>query len=68
MPSGRALLLGLLALCAASAVPADATTPPEPATFLSVGPALEITPTYPGASSARTFALPDVEAQYDNWL
>jgi outer membrane scaffolding protein for murein synthesis (MipA/OmpV family) len=33
-----------------------------------VGPAVEITPTYPGAKDSRTFALPDIEGQYDNWL
>jgi hypothetical protein len=66
--SGTGILLGLLGLCAAAAVSADTTLPPEPATFLSLGPAVEITPTYPGASTSRTFALPDVEAQYDNWL
>ncbi len=57
------MLLGLLALCAVSAAAADATMPPEPATFLSLGPAVEITPTYPGAKTSRTFALPDVEGQ-----
>jgi MipA family protein len=66
--SGTGLLLGLLGLCAAAAVNADTALPPEPATFLSLGPAVEITPTYPGAPTSRTFALPDVEAQYENWL
>jgi hypothetical protein len=63
--SGTAAVLGLLGLCAAAA-PADTTGPPEPATFLSLGPAVEVTPIYPGAKSSRTFALPDVEAQYDH--
>jgi MipA family protein len=35
---------------------------------LSLGPAIEITPAYPGAAASRTFALPDVEAQYHDWL
>jgi hypothetical protein len=68
MRSVRAVSLGLLALCGAAAVRADPTMPPEPATFLSLGPAVEITPTYPGAKTSRTFVLPDVEGQYDNWL
>src|SRR5580658_452451 len=35
---------------------------------LAFGPAVEITPSYPGARSQRTFALPDIEAQYHDWL
>jgi MipA family protein len=47
---------------------ADTTIPEEPPTFLSVGPAVQVQPKYPGASSSRTFLLPDVEGQYHNWL
>lgn len=45
---------------------AQALEPPE--TFLSFGPAVEVTPSYPGARVSRTFALPDIEAQYHAWL
>jgi outer membrane scaffolding protein for murein synthesis (MipA/OmpV family) len=79
-PAGRRLAGGfgplfggaLLLVCALSGAPraawADATIPEPPATFLSLGPAVEITPTYPGAKTQRTFMLPDIEGQYDNWL
>ncbi len=59
--------VALLAAASAGAA-ADQDHPELPATFLSVGPALEITPSYPGARTQRTFALPDVEGQYHNWL
>ena len=35
---------------------------------LSIGPGVFVTPSYPGASSSRGFALPYIDAQYDNLL
>ena len=63
-------LTATLLLCAGALVPvAQAEEVPEqPATFLSVGPAVQVTPAFPGGKESRTFALPDIEAQYDNWL
>ena len=57
-----------MGLAAASVARADSDIANPPPTFLSVGPALEVTPSYPGAKTQRTFALPDIEGQYDNWL
>ena len=59
----RAPVLCLLPLLLAPAVRAADDT-----FKLSVGPAVEITPTYPGAGTLRTFVLPDVEMQYHGWL
>jgi MipA family protein len=61
---------------ATAAAPSTPNTPNTPSAqstssapfTLSVGPAVEITPDYPGASAQRTFVLPDVELQYHNWL
>ena len=47
---------------------ADTNVPDPPATFLSVGPAVQVVPEYPGAKDSRTFLLPDIEGQYHNWL
>ncbi|HUA90092.1 MAG TPA: MipA/OmpV family protein [Steroidobacteraceae bacterium] len=58
----------LLFALAAGVAHADGDFPEPPATFLSVGPAVEVTPSYPGARAQRTFALPDIEGQYHNWL
>lgn len=65
-----ARLAATLLLCAAALVPvARADDYPEPPpTFLSVGPAVQVTPAYPGGKESRTFLLPDIEGQYDNWL
>jgi outer membrane scaffolding protein for murein synthesis (MipA/OmpV family) len=57
-----------LAGLAAAAVHADSDLTDPPATFLSAGPAVMVTPSYPGARTQRTFALPDIEGQYHNWL
>jgi outer membrane protein len=61
-----------LAACAGLALPAsaaaDSSIPEPPPTFLYAGPAVMITPSYPGANTQRTFGLPDFEGQYDNWL
>jgi MipA family protein len=59
-----------LLLCAGAFGPAAqaAEVPEEPPTFLSVGPAVQVTPAYPGGKETRTFLLPDIEGQYDNWL
>ncbi len=65
----RTSIAAAAALAAAGAAgAADADYPEPPATFLSVGPAVAITPSYPGARTQRTFALPDIEGQYHNWL
>jgi MipA family protein len=62
-------LRALAALLACALAHADDSLPGEPPpTFLMVGPAVDLTPAYPGDRAQRTFALPDVEAQYDNWL
>jgi outer membrane protein len=58
--------LACLAVTAAARADSDFTDPPP--TFLSAGPAVMVTPTYPGAKTQRTFALPDLEGQYHNWL
>jgi MipA family protein len=47
---------------------AKADVPVDTGTNLSVGPATYITPTYPGASSSRGFALPYIDAEFDNLL
>jgi outer membrane scaffolding protein for murein synthesis (MipA/OmpV family) len=54
-------------LCLATNASAD-DFPEPPPTFLSLGPGVQVTPEYPGASHSRTFLLPDIEAQYRNWL
>ncbi len=61
-------LAALACLAAAAAARADSDFTDPPATFLSVGPAVMVTPSYPGAKTQRTFALPDFEGQYHNWL
>jgi MipA family protein len=61
-------LAALACLAAAAAVRADNDFTNPPATFLSAGPAVMVTPSYPGAKTQRTFALPDIEGQYHNWL
>jgi outer membrane scaffolding protein for murein synthesis (MipA/OmpV family) len=58
----------LWAIGVAASAQAATDIPEPPPTFLSVGPAVEVTPSYPGAKTQRTFALPDFEGQYDNWL
>ncbi len=61
-------MLAAVWLGAPSARADDAGFPEPPATFLSVGPAVQVTPEYPGARDSRTFLLPDIEGQYHNWL
>ena len=63
-----AALLPLLCLVGPPARAADTDVPDPPATFLSIGPAVQVVPEYPGAKDSRTFLLPDVEGQYHNWL
>ena len=63
----RACVGCLLAVAAAPLARADGE-PPAPSFTLSVGPAFDNQPKYPGASSQRSFLFPDVELQYDNWL
>jgi len=58
-----AALLGALAVTARAA-----EAPEQPATFLMVGPGIYVQPAYPGANFTRSFFLPDIEAQYHNWL
>jgi MipA family protein len=63
------ILCALLSAGVAGPVAADSSAPPEPPpTFLSAGPAVVITPAYPGASAQRTFLMPDLEGQYHDWL
>ena len=61
-------LAALACLAAAPAAFADGDFTDPPPTFLSAGPAVMVTPSYPGARTQRTFALPDFEGQYDDWL
>jgi len=61
-------LAALAWLAPATAARADTDLTDPPATFLSAGPAVMVTPSYPGARTQRTFALPDIEGQYHNWL
>jgi MipA family protein len=68
---GQGLWVRIASLLLIAVVPASvavAQTTPSAPFSLSVGPAVEITPEYPGARAQRTFALPDVELQYHNWL
>jgi outer membrane protein len=64
----RPALAALTCLVAAPGARADSGFTDPPATFLSAGPAVMVTPSYPGAKTQRTFALPDLEGQYHNWL
>jgi outer membrane scaffolding protein for murein synthesis (MipA/OmpV family) len=61
-------MAALACLGAGAAARADNDFTDPPATFLSAGPAVMVTPSYPGARTQRTFALPDIEGQYHNWL
>jgi hypothetical protein len=63
-----AFVLAAVWLDAAPARADDAGFPEPPATFLSVGPAVQVTPECPGARDSRTFLLPDIEGQYHNGL
>jgi MipA family protein len=63
---GLRTLAGVVAFCMLPLCQAADTAAPD--WSLSLGPAVEITPAFPGASASRTFALPDVEAQYQDWL
>ncbi len=59
---------GALALQAVLAPALAVESAATPDWSLSLGPAVEVTPAYPGASASRTFVLPDIEAQYGDWL
>jgi MipA family protein len=63
-----ATLAALACLGAAPVARADGDFTDPPPTFLSAGPAVMVTPSYPGARTQRTFALPDFEGQYRDWL
>jgi MipA family protein len=55
----------LLAVACVAGNCAWAADPPlESGTNLSIGPAVYVTPSYPGASSSRGFALPYLDAEY----
>ena len=47
---------------------ARADIPVDTGTNLSIGPAVYVTPSYPGASSTRGFALPYIDAEFNNLL
>jgi MipA family protein len=61
-------LLACCLLCGLGITAAWADIPVDTGTNLSIGPAVYVTPSYPGASSTRGFALPYIDAEFDNLL
>ena len=64
--AARAAALAAFLALPAGAAHADATQLPD--TYLQIGPGIYVQPAYPGANFRRSFFLPDIEAQYHNWL
>jgi outer membrane scaffolding protein for murein synthesis (MipA/OmpV family) len=65
-PRAPAAALAVSIALLSGAARADVSEPP--ASYLQVGPGVYVQPAYPGANFRRSFFLPDIEAQYHNWL